>query len=206
MRHRDVWRGLDELASRHGLTASGLAKQAGLDPTAFNRSKRASADGDKLRWPSTESLSRALDAVGASMEEFAALVEGRPGRVVKLIGLAQAGTEGFFDDAGFPVGGGWEEIRFPETGDAPVYALEITGRSMEPVYREGDRIVVSPDASLRRGDRIVVKTLEGEVMAKELGRMTEQTVELISLNADFEPRILDRSRLAWMARILWASQ
>ena len=39
---------------------------------------------------------------------------------------------------------------------------------MEPAYREGDIIVVSPAAPIRRGDRVVVKTKDGEVMVKEL--------------------------------------
>ena len=80
-------------------------------------------------------------------------------RMVPLIGMAQAGSRGFFDDAGFPAGVGWEEIGFPDLADEHAYALEVSGDSMLPVYRDGDRIVVSPAASVRRGDRVVVKTL-----------------------------------------------
>ncbi|HVY88769.1 MAG TPA: helix-turn-helix transcriptional regulator [Hyphomonadaceae bacterium] len=205
MRHADIWKALDKLAERHGLSASGLAKRAGLDPTAFNKSKRTGADGS-ARWLSTESLSKALDAVGASLEDFAALAGGRQGQTAPLLGFAKAGSEGYFDDAGFPVGDGWEEVRFPGLGDETVYALEITGDSMEPVYRRGDRIVVAPGLAVRRGDRVVAKTIGGEVLAKVLGRQTERMVELLSLNPDYGPRELPRSELAWMARILWASQ
>ena len=53
--HRDIWRAIDRLAQTFGYSPSGLAKQAGLDPTSFNKSKRQSADG-KPRWPSTESI------------------------------------------------------------------------------------------------------------------------------------------------------
>ena len=74
--HSQIWRAIDALAARHGMSPSGLAKQAGLDPTTFNKSKRGGADG-KLRWPSTESLSKVLAATGASLEEFVALVTGR---------------------------------------------------------------------------------------------------------------------------------
>lgn len=205
MRHADMWRGIDLLAERHGLSASGLARAAGLDSTSFNRSKRQSRDG-KPRWPSTESVSKALEAVGGTFEEFADLVEGRPGRSVPLIGLAQAGYDGFFDDAGFPVGEGWDSVRFPGLRDEAVYALEISGNSMEPVYREGDRVIVAPGAQIRRGDRVIVKTLEGEVLAKTLGRMTDTQVELISANPDYPVRQTPRNMIAWMARILWASQ
>lgn len=205
MRNTELWKAVDMLAERHGLSSSGLARRAGLDPTAFNKSKRVAADGSP-RWLSTESLMKALAAVGASLEDFAALAEGRQGHSAPLLGFAKAGNDGYFDDAGFPVGDGWEEVRFPGLGNESVYALEVTGDSMEPVYRHGDRIVVSPDAPVRRGDRVVARTRDGEVLAKVLGRQTERTVELLSLNPAYAPRELPRANVAWMARILWASQ
>ncbi len=207
MRHQDVWRGIDQLASRHGLTPSGLAKLAGLDPTAFNPSKRIAKDG-RERWPSTESLSRVLEAVGASLDEFTGFVQDRyQGLAAPLIGMAQAGADGFFDDSGFPVGSGWEQVGFPGISqDDGVYALEISGDSMEPTYRQGDRIVVSPSAQVRRGDRIVVKTRAGEVMAKVLAKRNDHQIELQSLNPDHPPRLMDVRDIAWIARILWVSQ
>jgi phage repressor protein C with HTH and peptisase S24 domain len=205
MRHIDLWKGIDALAERHGLSPSALAKKAGLDPTSFNKSKRNQADGS-ARWLSTESLVKALDAVGFSLEDFAALAEGRQGHTAPLLGFAKAGNDGYFDDAGFPVGDGWEEVRFPGLETENVYALEITGDSMEPVYRRGDRIVVAPGMAVRRGDRVVARTKDGEVLAKVLGRQTDRIVELVSLNPAYGPRELPKSELAWMARILWASQ
>jgi len=205
MRHSDLWKAIDTLADRHGLSSSGLAKRAGLDPTSFNKSKRTGADGSP-RWLSTESLMKAINAVGASLEDFAALAQGRQGHAAPLLGFAKAGSDGYFDDAGFPVGDGWDEVRFPGLETENVYALEITGDSMEPVYRRGDRIVVAPGVPVRRGDRVVARTKDGEVLAKVLGRQTERMVELLSLNPDYAPRELPRGDLAWMARILWASQ
>ena len=207
--HLQIWRAIDALAMRHNMSPSGLAKLAGLDPTTFNKSKRGTANG-KLRWPSTESIAKVLGATGASLEDFVALV-GEPGsarrtRMVPLIGMAQAGLGGYFDDAGFPAGTGWEEIAFPELGDEHCYALEITGDSMLPVYRDGDRIMVAPSGNLRRGDRVVVKTHAGEVMAKQLGRMTAQRIELKSFNPQFEDRGFALSEVAFVHRIIWASQ
>jgi phage repressor protein C with HTH and peptisase S24 domain len=60
--------------------------------------------------------------------------------------------------------------------------------------------------SVRKGDRVVARTKDGEVLAKVLGRTNDRSVELLSLNPDYKPRELPRSELAWMARILWASQ
>jgi phage repressor protein C with HTH and peptisase S24 domain len=127
-------------------------------------------------------------------------------RLVPLVGMAQAGSRGFFDDAGFPAGAGWDEIPFPELGDDHAYALEITGDSMLPVYRDGDRIVVSPAAAPRRGDRVVVKTLAGEVLAKQLARLTAQRVDLKSLNPAYEDRSFALSEIIFIHRIIWASQ
>ena len=205
--HTQIWRAIDGLAARHGMSPSGLARLAGLDPTTFNKSKRGA--GGQLRWPSTESLSKVLAATGSSLEEFIALVSEGAGirtRMVPLIGMAQAGTSGYFDDAGFPAGSGWEDIAFPEIADPHCYALEITGDSMLPVYRDGDRILVSPSGSLRRGDRVVVKTRAGEVMAKQLGRMTAQRIELKSFNLVFEDRHFGLGDIAFIHRIVWASQ
>lgn len=207
--HTQIWGAIDALAMQNQLSPSGLARRAGLDPTTFNKSKRNSAQG-KQRWPSTESLSKVLNATGTSIEDFLSLVQGnRPARtttVVPLVGLAQAGNDGYFTDAGFPAGVGWDGIPFPELGDEHAYALEITGDSMLPVFRDGDRIIVSPAASLRRGDRVVVKTREGEVLAKELLRLTAQRIELKSLNAAFENRSFELEEIAFIHRIIWASQ
>ncbi|MBX3446073.1 MAG: helix-turn-helix transcriptional regulator [Parvibaculaceae bacterium] len=204
--HSRIWAAIDALAARHGMSASGLAKAAGLDPTTFNKSKRQTAEG-RPRWPNTESLSRILDATATDPEDFLSGGKGTArGNRVPLIGLAQAGGGGYFDDAGFPVGGGWEETAFPEIKDEHAYALEVTGDSMEPFYREGDVIVVSPAAEVRRGDRVVVKTVAGEVMAKVLMRRTRERIELHSFNPAHDPRVLKPQDILWVARIIWASQ
>ncbi|HQR89023.1 MAG: DNA-binding protein [Caulobacter sp. 12-67-6] len=208
--HTEIWTAIDALAKRFDMSPSAMAKMAGLDPTSFNRSKRTSSDAEaRPRWPSTESLAKVLEATGVGFSEFAALTETAkrpPARGVPLLGFAQAGSDGFFDDAGFPAGEGWDEIAFPGLQEDGVYALEISGDSMVPVFRDGDRILVSPSIEPRRGDRVVVKTNDGEVMAKELSRVTARTIELTSLNRDYDDRVLERGDVAWIARILWASQ
>jgi phage repressor protein C with HTH and peptisase S24 domain len=206
MTHQSVWSALETVAKQAGLSTSGLAKAAGLDPTSFNKSKRISPEG-RPRWPSTESLAKVFAATGTSLNDFAALAEGaKPARGVPLIGLAQAGAEGYFDDAGYPAGQGWDEVSLPTLEQDGVYALEISGDSMAPVFRDGDRIIVGADVQPRRGDRVVLKTTGGEVMAKEVSRLTAKTVELRSLNPEYPDRTLDRKDVAWMARILWVSQ
>lgn len=72
--HDEIWQAIDRLAQAHGYSASGLAKQAGLDPTSFNKSKRVSPDG-KPRWPSTESISKILRVTDATMTDLIGFIE-----------------------------------------------------------------------------------------------------------------------------------
>jgi phage repressor protein C with HTH and peptisase S24 domain len=210
--HSAIWDAIDSAARRHGFTPSGLAKVAGLDATALNPSKRMSKDG-RGRWPSTESIAKILDATGETFNDFIAMggafIQGNSqpaGGALPLLGLAQAGAGGFFDPAGFPTGEGWDEVHLPSPGEPGVYALEVTGDSMLPLYRDGDRLVVSVNEQVRRGDRVVVRTKGGEVMAKILARQTANVIELHSLNPLHPPRLFDMKDVEWIARIIWASQ
>ncbi len=228
--HAQVWSAIDALAQQNHISVSRLARSAGLDPTTFNKSKRTASDG-RLRWPSTESLSKIMAATGIEIDHFALLLAQSNGDYsidysqlnqtgfaedpasaagwagsVPLIGLAQAGSGGFFDEAGLPSGDGWDAVDFPNKGDETIYALEIQGDSMLPLYRDGDQIIVSPTSSLRRGDRVVVRTIEGEVLAKILARQTATILQLESLNPEHENRTIKVEELDWVARIIWASQ
>lgn len=208
--HKQIWNAIDTIAERYGYSASGLAKKSGLDPTSFNPSKRNGPDG-RPRWPTTESIALVLNASGAGIEEFTDLLTGRKGqppkrRHIPLLGLARAGKGGYFDDSGFPAGSGWDEIDVPGVTDSNAYALEITGDSMLPVYREGDIVIVSPSSAIRKGDRVVVKTRDGQVMAKIMQRQTAKTLELASFNPDHPTRTVDAKEVEWTARIMWASQ
>lgn len=209
LRHQDIWRAIDRLAEAHGMSPSGLARKAGLDATTFNKSKRILPNGNP-RWPSTESLSKILAATGATIGEFSSYMELHPSagvvRNIPLLGFAEAGADGFFDDAGYPMGSGWDEIPFPDFSDSHAYALEVSGESMLPVYRDGDIIVVSPASSVRRGDRVVLKTVDGEVMAKQLRRHSAKQVELLSINPEFTDRTLRAGEVQWLHRITWVSQ
>lgn len=205
--HDQIWAALDRLAARAGLSSSGLAKRAGLDPTTFNKSKRVTSDG-RARWPSTESIAKALAAADASIEIFAGLIgEGTgDGRAVPLLGFAQAGASGAFDDSGFPSGKDWREIALPSAEDNRAFALEISGNALMPAYRDGDVILVSPGVPIRKGDRVVVKTKAGEVMVATLKRRTAKALELQPLDATQAERTMAAGDVAWVARIVWASQ
>ena len=209
LRHVDIWRAVDKLALSHGMSPSGLARRAGLDATTFNKSKRVTRDG-KQRWPSTESISKILRATGASLAEFVTLIDeqnaGELARRIPFTSYGDAGRGERFDESGHPSGGGWDEVLVPRPGDPQAYALEIDRNDLAPVYRSGEIVVVSPSASIRRGDRVVIRTRQGDLLLRELVRQSAAKLELATVTGGGESDSLDLSEIAWMSRIIWASQ
>jgi phage repressor protein C with HTH and peptisase S24 domain len=204
--HAQIWTALDRLAARAQLSPSGLAKRAGLDPTTFNKSKRITPDG-RARWPSTESLAKALAATGVSIDSFVTLIDegAKPAQSLPMLNLSQlSGTH--FDENGFPNREGWDETAFPPLNDEHAYAIEIAGDGLQPTYHEGEVIVVSPAAPVRRGDRVVVKTTNGDLMISEVTRQSAKSVDLKSISSDNTERTLSLDEIRWIARIVWASQ
>jgi len=209
--HNHIWSAIDELASRSNLSTSGLAKSSGLDPTTFNKSKRFTADG-RPRWPTTESVAKILRATGSNIVEFAMLVNGHGGcastnsSIIPMIGTSQVDSSGYFDDKGLPIGSHWDALAFPGLNDQRIYGLEVNGDKYAPVYRDGDVLVISPTAALRRGDRIVCKYRDGTMAIRSLCRQTARVLETVGFQ-DAEMPITDPlEHIAWFARIVWVSQ
>ena len=208
--HAQLWTALDRLAARAGLSPSGLAKAAGLDPTSFNKSKRITRLG-RERWPSTESVAKALTATKTGIEIFVQLI-GETGETVSqglpLVGYTQVESPGAgkFDDAGIPVGKSWGELAFPALDDENAYAIAVSGNALAGAYRDGTVLIVSPNASIRRGDRVVVKIKDGTVTVAELKRRTSKLVELRSIEVEPGERTVALRDVLWMQRIIWASQ
>ncbi len=208
--HAQLWTALDRLAARAGLSPSGLAKAAGLDPTSFNKSKRITRLG-RERWPSTESVAKALTATNTGVDVFVQLI-GESGQTVSQvlpsISYSQIDNpdSARFDDAGIPVGRGWNEIAFPALDDENAYAIEVAGDALKGVYRNGTTLIVSPNAPVRRGDRVVVRTKDGSVTVSELKRRTTKLIELRSIDGAPTDRTVALRDVSWIQRIIWASQ
>lgn len=206
--HERIWASIDALAKRYSLSPSGLARKAGLDATSFNKSKRTSVEG-RDRWPSTESISKILRATGASFEEFIHLVE--PEGRAKRSTLALASFDNVLDDKfltkdGVAPGDDWDEVEFPDFNDDEVFAIEVEGESLEPLYRDGDVLIVSPETALRKGDRVLLCTNEGEILGGELKRRTAKTLELRPFGTEEDEKNFSRDDIKWYARIMWARQ
>jgi len=215
MYHDDLWRALDTLAAEHGLSVSGLARRAGLDPTTFIPAKRRMRNG-RARWPSTESLAKVLEATRTPIEGFTALVTGaralpstapRVGvRRLPLLPLPSTATDGFFDAGGCPTGAAPSEVSLPEIGDPTAYALAVADEQMAPVFRTGDIVIASPAAPIRHGDRVVVRLRRGTLFARELLERAARRLVLRRFSPTAAVLRLDPAEVAFLHRIVWTSQ
>ena len=207
LEHQAVWQAIDRLAARYNLSPSGLARQAGLDPTTFNKSKRITKEG-KQRWPSTESLAKVLNATGASLSEFISLIEDEehPASYRRLpkLRFAMAAQPGFFDAEGRPIRGNWEETSFPGVTDPHAFALEISGDGLMPVYRSGDLVIISPQAEIQPGDRVLLRSQQGELLIAELLDNSGGLLRLKSMSREHVVRELPRAQGQWVSRISWS--
>jgi phage repressor protein C with HTH and peptisase S24 domain len=97
-------------------------------------------------------------------------------------------------------------MSLPGMADPTAFALEITDDGFAPTYRDGDLLVVSPAASLRRGDRVTVMSPTGELLIKQLHRKSARRIELTSVTGQGGPVLLGVSAIKWMSRIIWVSQ
>ena len=79
-------------------------RRPGLDPTTFNKSKRITPDG-RAALALDRSVAKSLAATGTTHRHLRA-ADRRPrprvAQAVPLIGFAEAGAGGYFDDGGFP--------------------------------------------------------------------------------------------------------
>jgi hypothetical protein len=195
--HDAVWRAIDALAGRHGLSASALARRAGLDATAFNRSKRVTGDG-RLRWPSTESLSKVMDATGTSLFAFMELLEARD----DLAADAPDNVRGFREDPIAPCTSGV----LPMPGDAAGSAtlIEVVNDAFAPFYRRGDQLIVTTMGAMVPGNRVLLTYTSGKISVAEVRHLGDPA--LFGALGSRETFVVNRRDLVSVARILWASQ
>ena len=209
MKHADLWRAIDRLASINGLSVSGLARRSGLDPTSFNKSKRHSAMG-KPRWPNTESIAKVLAATNATLSDFTVLLDEEsqehPTQRFAVFALS-AGRKGDPVSMSFDLRAAKsQENSVSQVKDPDAFALEIDSGAYAPIYRKGSIVIVSPDAERRAGDRVATALSTGQILLCRLSREAAESVVLQDLSADGKELAIAQSDFAWLARILWASQ
>ena len=117
----------------------------------------------------------------------------RPGEVgfhrIPLISSVQAGrlTEALEP---FPPGAAFEFLLTDLDLSENAFALEIEGQSMEPEFKEGDRIIVDPALQPQPGDFVVAKNGREEATFKKyrprgIGQSGREVFELVPLNDDY---------------------
>ncbi len=207
LNHERLWAAIDAIAEHNGLSPSALARRAGLNSTAFNKSKRVTADG-RPRWPSTESIAKILEATGAGLDDLVRLIAGAGDAAsthrlcVPFVAAGGALPPGFSEEGAAPASG----VRFPDLGDEALFAYEIAEGEATTPYRPGDVVIASTSAEVRKGDRVLVASFDGRITARTfLGRNARST-EFAGASHEAPTPRQSTAEVLWMARILWASQ
>lgn len=200
----NIWRGIDALAKSKGLSASGLARLSGLNPTSFNKSKRVTAAG-RQRWLNMESLNKVLEATHTSFLDFMVLCgerERRENQILPLVNIES--PEAVFDESGYPERAG-QYISFPDTYDKKLFALEVLTDMFAPFYRKGDKLIISPGCELRCGDRVVLKLKTDSFRIFEFVSENFSGFNLSALNGE-KICSFKKNEVVSVGRILWAGQ
>jgi phage repressor protein C with HTH and peptisase S24 domain len=213
--HGWIWNAIDTLAARHGLTPSGLARSAGLDPTTFNRSKRLTSEG-RPRWPSTESIAKVLEVTGTTLDAFATLQFETPLEIsyenVERGEIAGIKIVAEVRGAVVPDWNPTPARALLASGDAMVapmqrrFAIVVGDSSLEPVYSPGNILIVSEAAAPRVGDRVLVKMLDMPVVPRILLATSAADVTLVSYTDSSQNLCVRHGDVDWMARIILVKQ
>lgn len=199
--HDEIWRAIDRLAEEKGFSASGLARQAGLDPTAFNRSKRTSPNG-KPRWPSTESLAKILSITSCSMDEFLVIMnQDAAPRLRSVPLLPYAAIRG-----GRVKADGKDRFEITVTAGRDAFAVKIEDEKLCPLFRIGSVLVADISAKPAAEDRVLLFSKKDGLRGGILGTAQKRSVAVLMPDQDFRETIFPENEIEWIARILWASQ
>ena len=138
---------------------------------------------------------------------------GSPSSVAELTSTAHPSSasiamprSGFFEEDAQESTGKWEIIPLPEGQFDGDYAFRISDNAMLPVYRENDIVIVTKQAKIKAGDRVVIKLPTGKFIVRILLETNHDSVLLTTFNTDNAEQRLNRNNLDWMMKITWASQ
>lgn len=199
--HEDIWRAIDRLAEDKGFSASGLARQAGLDPTAFNRSKRTSPNG-KPRWPSTESLAKILSITSCTTEEFLLIMgQDTPLKTRKIPMLAYTAVR-----TGRIKADNADTFTIAINAGQQAFALTVEDEKLRPLYRMGSILVADTGAKISSDDRVLLFSKKDGLKGGIMQTTQKRTISILLPDQDFREMSFPENEIEWIARILWASQ
>lgn len=202
MNYNEIWEAVDKLAEMNGLTPSGLAKKAGLDPTTFNKSKRICPDGKK-RWPSLDSINKITSVCHISFEDFYHILDEtgktdgiRGVSIIPIYNLSDWGREdNQYKNKSY--------INFPNM-ESDMYAVLVNGKN--EVYPANSVLILSPTSPIKKGNKVLLtlkftkETIIGEFINRINGGikiLNSATKEKIAINI---------SEIEKIGRIMWVSQ
>lgn len=94
-------------------------------------------------------------------------------------------------------------IQMP-TSDATT--VEVFGNCMLPLYRHGDRLIVSGHTPIKVGDRVILRTIDNNILG---GTLTHRTRQQVAINVGGSSRkdvVIEASTVEFLGRVIWASQ
>ncbi|HAU4976831.1 TPA: helix-turn-helix transcriptional regulator [Aeromonas hydrophila] len=122
------------------------------------------------------------------------------GRRIPIVGNTQAGPDGVWFDMGYPDGFSDTYIDFPSRGNT--YGLMVVGGSMDPYYREGEAVIVDPNAEPLTGEVVVVRMADDEVMLKVFTGIRNGEVVLDSLNTSYSRQLRKQEDMQFMHQVV----
>lgn len=197
---RDILDRIDERLEELGLAESRAAKMAGLSDSAIRDIRRAVNSGREDAGVSTRTLAKLAPVLHTSMEW---LLTGGPQdrpKTVPLMGYVGAGAEVEPDFEQVPPEG-LDQIELPFSLNEDLIAFRVRGDSMLPFFKDGATIVVYRDQKRPLesfyGEEAAVRTSDGRRFIKTIMRGQDDTVTLISSNAN----PIENVRLEWIGEI-----
>ncbi|ENG4187361.1 helix-turn-helix transcriptional regulator [Providencia rettgeri] len=113
-----------------------------------------------------------------------------PSGTVKVIGEAVLGIDGAVDM--MEEHNGWLKIY---SDDKDAYGLKVKGDSMWPRIQSGEYVVVEPNTSVRSGDEVFVRTVDGHNMIKVFNKTRDGDYQFTSINNAHKPITLEPSQV-----------
>lgn len=152
-------------------------------------------------WPAElmdAAMQQQIDAAHAESEAIMKVSEpSKKPNTIPIVGTAQLGIDGFWDENQYPTGFGDGSIAWV-SNDQNAYALKCVGDSMSPRIRHGEYVLVEPNHGVMPGDEVVVKTTDGQSMIKLFLYEREGRVHLDSVNNHFGQTVIDKESIARM--------
>lgn len=165
--------------------------------------KRLQAIVKKLltKGPRDEAGGLDLDVIGKQIGEGRTVVAGPS---IPVINKVVAGYPAYFTDMDYPPGIAEDYIRCPDVHDPQAFAARVVGNSMEPIYREGDIVVFTPNRPAEPGDDCFVRFAEdGGTTFKRFYQDAEGSLRLQPLNSRYPAEVYPRERITglWPAKL-----